>query len=66
MEKTVKFKCQKCGTLEEIPKEVVDMIEGSDNGDKSVPPRFKCEKCPGLMEPLEYKTKSGIIYKYKE
>ena len=66
MKKTVKFKCRKCKIEEDIPQEIVNIMEESDNGDLSIPPRFKCEKCPGLMEPLDYKTKGGIIYKYKD
>ena len=32
------------------------------NGDISYAPRFTCEKCNGIMEPLHYEGTTGIIY----
>lgn len=66
MEKTIKFKCKKCGIEEEIPAEVVDMLEQNDEGDLRYPPRFRCEKCPGLMEPVDYISRKGIHYKFSK
>lgn len=65
MKNEVKFKCKKCGIEEDVPKEVVDMLEQADNGDLRYPPRLRCEKCPGLMEPIDYISKRGIHYKFK-
>ena len=67
MGKFVRFKCKKCKVEEDIPEEVVHMMDGADMmGDLTVPPRFNCAKCSGLMEPLYYKTYDGREYKYKE
>ena len=64
---TVKYKCLECGIEEEIPRSVVEMFDAlDDEGDISVPPRFDCEKCGGLMEPIEYSGVHGIEYKMKE
>lgn len=66
MNKTIKFKCRKCNMEEEIPAEIVDMLEQSDNGNLRYPPKFRCEKCPGQMEPVDYISKRGIHYKFKQ
>jgi hypothetical protein len=64
---TVRYKCLECGIEEEIPRSVVEMFDAlDDEGDISVPPRFDCEKCRGLMEPLEYSGVHGIKYKMQE
>lgn len=34
--------------------------------DTSVPPRFDCENCNGLMVPIYYIGAKGRIYEYKE
>lgn len=52
----IEFICPKCKIKEQIPFEVVDMMDRYDNGDPSYPPRFNCEHCNGLMEPIYYKT----------
>lgn len=66
MEKYIKFKCKKCKTEEEIPEEMVEMMDYMDMGDETVPPRFNCACCTGIMEPIYYKTRDGREYKYKE
>lgn len=63
---TVRFKCKKCGIEEEIPKEIVDMLEKADQGDIKYPPTFRCEKCPGIMEPINYTSSRGINYKFRK
>lgn len=63
--KTVRFRCLKCGYEEEIPEEVVEMLDETDGGDDLVPPRFTCEKCDGIMEPINWKTKDGRHYMIK-
>lgn len=54
--KTIRFRCEKCNVEEDVPEEVVKMMDDMDNGDKLVAPRFKCEKCPVLMYPIKYKN----------
>jgi len=61
--KKVKFKCTSCGKIEEIPRDVVVYFDEMDGGDPSVPPRFNCKKCDGLMEPVYYQSVYGYIYK---
>ena len=61
---TVKFKCKKCFVEEDIPKNVVDMMDAADGGDSNFPPRFDCEKCNGLMQPINYTGTRGITYKF--
>jgi uncharacterized Zn finger protein len=61
--KKVKFKCLSCGKIEEIPRDVVEYFDEMDGGDPSVPPRFNCEKCGNLMQPVYYKSVYGYIYK---
>ncbi len=64
--KYIEFICPMCKTKEQIPFDIVDMMDRHDNGDSSYPPRFSCELCDGLMEPIYYKNYKGIIYAYKE
>lgn len=61
--KSVRFKCPKCGSEENIPKDVVDYFDIMDGGDPLVPPRFDCQRCDGLMEPVYYVNHDGIVYK---
>ena len=65
-DKEVPFRCLECGIVEDIPKEAVDYFHEMDGGDKNVPPRFQCEKCGGIMEPIQYTTDDGITYSLKE
>ena len=62
---SVEFICPKCKTKEFIPFYIVDMMDKQDNGDCNYPPRFSCQNCDGLMEPVYYKNYKGIIYAYK-
>ena len=60
----VQFKCKNCGCTEYIPKNVVDSLD-SQFGGPNFPPTFSCEKCfTGTMYPVNYKSPSGIIYKF--
>lgn len=59
----IKFKCTQCGFEEDIPKGVVDYFDIMDGGDPLVPPRFDCQHCDGLMEPVHYINHDGIVYK---
>ena len=58
----VTYICKECGATEKIPKDVVDYFDEMDDGDISYAPRFTCEKCNGIMEPLHYEGTTGIIY----
>ena len=62
---SVEFICPKCKTRESIPFYIVDMMDRQDNGDPNYPPRFSCQNCDGLMEPVYYKNYKGIVYAYK-
>ena len=62
-EKQILFKCGGCGIEEYIPEDVVSYFDIIDDGDTSVPPRFTCEECGELMEPVEYEGVHGILYK---
>lgn len=65
-QKFVRFRCSKCGVEEEIPRDVVEMLDFEDAGDLAVPPRFECEVCDGLMEPIHYVSVHGITYNIEE
>lgn len=64
--KPITFACLECGEKEDIPKDVVDTFDTFDDGDLSVPPRFDCEICGGIMEPIEYTSAHGITYRLEE
>lgn len=64
--KTVRFRCLSCDTEEDIPRDVVEMLDLQDGGDLLVPPRFDCEVCNGLMEPIHYRSVHGITYNIDE
>lgn len=65
-ESFVRFKCLECGIEEEIPKSVVIQMDMEDGGDPLYPPRFKCEVCPGQMEPIFYEGVHGYTYRFGE
>lgn len=63
----VRYRCLDCGVEEDIPRSVVEMFDAlDDEGDISVAPRFDCEKCDGIMEPLKYTGVYGITYEIAE
>ena len=62
----VTFICPKCKTKEDIPFSIVDMLDKSDDGDDSYPPRFDCLYCDGKMTPIYYKNYKGKVYEYNE
>lgn len=66
--KEIEFICPLCKTKENIPTEIVKMLDEADqyNVDTDVPPRFDCEKCSGKMIPTYYIGVKGKIYKYQE
>lgn len=66
--KFIEYICPKCKTKENIPTEVVEMLDEADSFgvDTSYPPRFECQKCPGKMVPIYYISVHGKIHEYKE
>lgn len=62
----ITFLCPNCKVREDIPKDVVDTFDVVDDGDLSMPPRFRCEVCGDDMEPIEYTSVHGITYKIDE
>ncbi len=66
--KFIEYICQKCKTKENIPTEVVEMLDEADSigVDLSEPPKFNCEKCSEKMVPIYYISVHGRTYKYKE
>ena len=59
--KFIEYICPKCKTKENIPTEVVKMLDEADSFgvDLSEPPKFNCEKCPGKMVPIYYISRAG-------
>ena len=66
--KFIEYICPKCKTKENIPTEVVEMLDKADSYgvDTSYPPRFECQKCPEKMVPIYYISVHGKIHVYKE
>ena len=66
--KFIEYICPKCKTRENIPTEIVKMLDKADSFsvDTSYPPRFECQKCPGKMVPIYYISVHGKIHEYKE
>lgn len=53
----VRFICLNCHEVEEIPREVVTMLDGTDLAfSPDQPPQFICENCGGEM----YRTSSAM------
>ncbi len=48
----VSYVCSQCKIEEDVPVDVVNLFDIVDPGDPSVPPRFSCEKCGGIMSPV--------------
>lgn len=61
----VEFICPICKTREKIPFYIVDELDRNDKGNQDYPPRFDCENCSGMMEPVYYKNYKGKVYAYK-
>ena len=59
----IEFICPSCKTKELIPLSIVEMLDASDPGDTSYPPRFDCDNCNGKMEPTYYISVDGIVFK---
>ena len=57
---SVEFICQKCSQHEDIPREVVELLDGTDLAfSADQPPQFSCENCDGVMSPVYYKNQLG-------
>ena len=48
---------------ENIPREVVEYFDETDQSNIDEPPCFACEKCGGVMRPKEYNGVYGKNYK---
>ena len=60
----IRFRCTSCNFEEYFPQDVVEFFDDFDDGDPDFPPRFDCSSCDfGLMQPIYFKSNSGIIYK---
>ncbi|GIO14530.1 hypothetical protein J19TS2_40850 [Cohnella xylanilytica] len=59
----VKYICLQCDITEEIPLSVVRDFDAMDDGDPTVPPKFRCEECGGAMYPEYYKGLHGYEYR---
>ena len=55
--------CLVCNETEAIPLGVVMDFDAMDDGDPTVPPQFRCQKCDGAMYPEYYKGIHGYEYK---
>lgn len=65
--KKILFICPVCKTKEEIPLDIVRMLDAADQaGDTHVPPRFDCENCYGKMLPKFYIGVNGKKYFYED
>lgn len=62
--KEIEFICPKCKTKEQIPTDIVEMLDGADQlgVDTFVPPRFDCQNCNGKMVPTFYVSVNGIVF----
>ncbi|WP_246023373.1 transposase, partial [Enterococcus nangangensis] len=61
------LECSKCGEKEDIPKSVVDLLDGTDlEYEPNQPPQFSCEKCGGEMYPEYYRNGLGKEFRFSE
>lgn len=59
----VRFICLKCGETEVIPKEVVDLLDGSDlEYDTNHLPQVTCKSCESERYPEYYRNAAGIEF----
>lgn len=60
-DRTVRYRCLKCGVEEDVPKSAVELMEIFDDIEDY--PLFDCKKCEGVMEPI---NKDMISYNESE
>jgi len=61
----IEFICDSCKIKELIPRDVVEMLDATDQaGDVHYPPTFYCKNCDGVMFPTYYKSINGIVHEY--
>lgn len=46
--------CERCGTTEQVPRDVIDYFDAVDPGEPDRPATFQCQSCPGIMYPDNY------------
>ena len=63
----VTFICLSCHEEEEIPREVVEFLDGMDvEEDPFSPPQFSCTQCEGEMYPAYYKNEFGCEFQISD
>ena len=63
-EAAVTFRCLDCHISEDIPREVVEFLDGSDiEYDPKSAPQFSCAQCGGQMYPVAYTNQYGYEFK---
>ena len=62
--KRVKFRCESCNKIDNVPLAAIQFCEEMDGGDPIVPPRFECKYCGDVISPIYYKSIYGYIYKW--
>lgn len=63
----VKFICLGCDEKEEVPRDVVEFLDGMDvDDDPFNPPQFTCKKCGEEMYPEYYKNEFGYEFQISD
>lgn len=63
----IRFICLNCHEVEDIPKEVVKMLDGTDlMVSPDAAPQFSCEKCGGEMYPEYYRNELGREFRIED
>lgn len=64
---SIRFICLNCHEAENIPKEVVKILDGTDlMVSPDVAPQFSCEKCSGEMYPEYYRNELGHEFRIED
>lgn len=48
------YLCEKCGTQEQVPMDVLAYFDAVDPAELGQPATFECLKCSGIMYPEKY------------
>lgn len=63
----VRFICLNCHEVEDIPREMVTMLDGTDlDFSPDQPPQFTCEACGGEMYPEYYRNQLGYEFRLED
>lgn len=52
--RSCRYQCERCGTQETIPGEVLAYFDEVDPGEPGAPATFRCQHCPGIMYPVAW------------